>query len=31
MRDYTEFSTLGTEYLQPEAKRIGLLGGTFNL
>ncbi len=30
MRDYTEFSTLGTEYLQPKQKRIGLLGGTFN-
>jgi len=30
MQDYTEFSSLKTEYLQPKQKRVGLLGGTFN-
>ena len=30
MREYTEFSSLETEYLQQKPKRIGLLGGTFN-
>ena len=30
MREYPEFSSLETEYLQQKPKRIGLLGGTFN-
>lgn len=28
--NHTEFSSLGTEILQPKQKRVGLLGGTFN-
>lgn len=30
MREFAEFSSLETEYLQQKQKRIGLLGGTFN-